>query len=401
MKKNKNWILGMVFFLLIAMILPVTAFARGSVDIDHPASLNVSCTHNGSPLSGVSFDLYKVADMDSYGRYTITDTFSGYSVSLDQKTAEGWRALAETISQYARRDRLPVLHQETTNAAGRASFADLSVGMYLVYGYRYISDDFVYTPEPFLVSLPSLDNDDDWFYDVEANCKGEGYTNPPEMTTVKVLKVWDDADHESNRPKDIVVQLLRDDSIYDTITLNAENNWRYTWSKLDADYKWSVTEKTVPENYTLLITKEGVTFVLTNSYKPTFTSVEVEKIWSDKGYESKRPTEVEVQLLRDGQVYDTIILNTSNNWRYCWTDLEEAHDWTVKEKSKPAGYTSVITQNGGKFTITNTYTPTPPDVPKLPQTGQLWWPVPVLASLGLLFYLVGFLRRRTRKNDND
>lgn len=397
MKKNKNWILGMVFFLLIAMILPVTAFARGSVDIDHPASLNVSCTHNGSPLSGVSFDLYKIADIDAYGRYTIADAFSGYSFSLDQETADGWRALAATIVQYAQRDNIPGLHQGTTDDLGNISFDDLSVGMYLVYGHRYTHGDFVYTPDPFLVSLPSLDKNDDWFYDVEANCKGKGYTNPPETTTVKVLKVWNDTNHESNRPKDIAVQLLKDGEVYDTVTLNAENNWRYTWPDLNANYTWSVLEESVPDDYTLLITKEGITYVLTNTYEPRFTSVEVEKVWDDKGYENKRPTEIEVLLLCDGQVYDTVVLKASNNWSYTWHDLEEGHNWTVSEKSKSAGYTTVITQNGGRFTIINTYKPTPPGEPKLPQTGQLWWPIPVMVGLGLVCYLIGFLRRKARK----
>lgn len=36
----------------------------------------------------------------------------------------------------------------------------------------------------------------------------------------------------------------------------------------------------------------------------------------------------------------------------------------------------------------------PPVKKKLPQTGQLWWPVPVLAGFGVLFLLIGFLRRR-------
>lgn len=46
-------------------------------------------------------------------------------------------------------------------------------------------------------------------------------------------------------------------------------------------------------------------------------------------------------------------------------------------------------------------TPTPtsalPNVPgtsELPQTGQLWWPVPVLASLGTALILVGWMQRK-------
>lgn len=31
---------------------------------------------------------------------------------------------------------------------------------------------------------------------------------------------------------------------------------------------------------------------------------------------------------------------------------------------------------------------------RLPQTGQLWWPVPVLAGAGALFFVIGLVRRR-------
>lgn len=43
-------------------------------------------------------------------------------------------------------------------------------------------------------------------------------------------------------------------------------------------------------------------------------------------------------------------------------------------------------------------TPKPEDT-KLPQTGQLWWPVPLLMALGLLFILVGLSRRRGKPNE--
>jgi LPXTG-motif cell wall-anchored protein len=36
----------------------------------------------------------------------------------------------------------------------------------------------------------------------------------------------------------------------------------------------------------------------------------------------------------------------------------------------------------------------PPEKPKLPQTGQLWWPIPMLVCAGLLLIIIGLLRRR-------
>ena len=38
--------------------------------------------------------------------------------------------------------------------------------------------------------------------------------------------------------------------------------------------------------------------------------------------------------------------------------------------------------------------PSRPGQPTLPQTGLLWWPVPVLICAGLLLLLLGLLRRK-------
>lgn len=74
------------------------------------------------------------------------------------------------------------------------------------------------------------------------------------------------------------------------MTLNAANNWRYTWEKLPAYNKdgskivWSVVEKE-PEGYTVLIARDGVTFTVTNTYAPNKTMTRtVVKVWDDKGY---------------------------------------------------------------------------------------------------------------------
>lgn len=55
----------------------------------------------------------------------------------------------------------------------------------------------------------------------------------------------------------------------------------------------------------------------TEDYNPggggSKTSIKVVKIWEDEG-EEFRPTEVELQLLKDGEVYDTVTLTADNNW---------------------------------------------------------------------------------------
>ncbi|MGN1344808.1 MAG: Cna B-type domain-containing protein [Traorella sp.] len=123
------------------------------------------------------------------------------------------------------------------------------------------------------------------------------------------------------------------------------------------------------------------------------SEVEVLKEWDDQNT-SSRPKSIEVELLMDGVVVDVQELNVQNNWRYHWENLETGHEWKVSEKNVPVGYKVTITQQGTTILITNHKSVTPPD--ELENTGVLWWPVPVLISLGLLFILIGLLLNKKK-----
>ena len=128
-------------------------------------------------------------------------------------------------------------------------------------------------------------------------------------------------------------------------------------------------------------------------------SRKVLKVWDDDGHKNERPKEITVCLLRDGKVYSTVVLNESNNWKYTWDDLDSTYKWNVVEKD-PGEYKVTVTQEGVTFVITNTYngnslsSPDNPSDSKLPQTGQLWWPVPVLVMIGLALIIFGLFRRK-------
>ena len=88
--------------------------------------------------------------------------------------------------------------------------------------------------------------------------------------------------------------------------------------------------------------------------------IEVEKRWDDGNY-SGRPTEIRVQLLKDGLPYNDIpdnpvTLNAGNNWKYTWTGLagtgfDSGQGWSVRELDIPAGYSSVTSSTRGSDKI--------------------------------------------------
>lgn len=130
--------------------------------------------------------------------------------------------------------------------------------------------------------------------------------------------------------------------------------------------------------------------------KPLREDLKVIKIWDDKGNDTKRPKSITIRLMRDGVEYDAITLPKNNRWEYTWEDLETKYRWTVAE-DKVEGYKDPsITREGNTFKVVNTVKPgpTPPPTPTLPQTGQLWWPVPILICGGLILMVLGMIRRK-------
>ena len=128
-------------------------------------------------------------------------------------------------------------------------------------------------------------------------------------------------------------------------------------------------------------------------------SRKVQKVWKDNGNQSKRPEMVFVQLLENGAVVDTVALSEENNWEYTWEGLDASSRWQVAETNVPDGYTVTVTQEGTLFVVTNTYPGKTP--PKLPQTGLLWWPVPLLACAGLVLVIAGAGARRRGRGSHE
>ena len=331
-KKRMRCIISLV--LLFSMLMPFTAFA-GTINVEKDSKLTILYQDNGKPLTGAGFDLYLVAYVDADGKRTPTAAFKDYKVNLKSTDQKVWKDLATTLEGLIALDSaVKPLKSGKTDADGRLVFGKdepLKPGLYLVTGQRHKQTGRIYTAQPFMVQLPGLDENGLWLYDITAAAKhesrpdgGGGGGGGSTDTSRKVLKVWNDEGNEKKRPQSITVHLLRDGELYDTVTLQASNNWRYEWPKLSNKYHWTVAEKDAGSYYTS-VSLEGITYVVTNTYEEEF---------------EEPPT----------------------------------------PGSPPPDE---------EFTE-----PGVPLAEKLPQTGQLWWPVLILIASGMLLVIAGLVLRR-------
>ncbi len=314
--------------LALALAAPAAA-APGGVETGRAASLSIS-----SPACPTAFSLYRVGDVSETGALSLCGAFAAYPVELTADPS-GWRALAQTLETYVLRDgAAPITARETPDADGMYRFTGLTAGVFLLLGRRCTADGVTRTPQPMLLVLPyRVRAEDPWQYDVTAAAK---YTEEPdgsggdgETVTRRVVKLWDDAGHETERPAEITVELLCDGRLWESVRLGRESHWRHTWSGLPAGHTWHVAEREVPEGYTVRTEREDGTFLITNRLREV-----------PPGPEPDLPG-------------------------------------VPPEPEGPGG----------------------PEMPRLPQTGVLWWPVPLLALAGTALCVFGRLQQRREDGD--
>jgi hypothetical protein len=256
------------------------------------------------------FDFYRLADFSEQSGLSLTDEFSKYTDSiafldsLGSLDADKSRMLATTLEAVVLRDGVSPTYTALSDQNGKLSIGDIQKGVYLVIGQISRDGQFVYTPSPLIVSVPTRDINGQLQYSVS-----------------------------------IIHNKVQKEELSDS-----------------------------PVKYKVI------------------------KVWKDSGTQKYRPTTLDVSLFKDGAHVQTVTLNAANNWSYEWTDLESGAHWTVVEKKVPEKYTMAVDKEQTSFYITNTYDTPPP--PKLPSTGQLWWPIPPLVIVGAVSILLGLLRTK-------
>lgn len=128
--------------------------------------------------------------------------------------------------------------------------------------------------------------------------------------------------------------------------------------------------------------------------EPDELQFQVLKLWKDEGSEEKRPPSIEVEIFRNGESQEIVVLSEENNWSYRWTVPADGARWQVVERNIPEGYVLTVEDRTTTIVLTNSI---PKDPPRNPQTGDsanLLLAVVLLNLSGAGLIALGLFRKR-------
>lgn len=370
--------IGAVLFSAVILALPMTAMA-GEIVSNTPSSITIEYRdHGNGALNGVAARIYKVASVTgetvsgAVNGYDVTYTLEPQFLPFDENVGTGqritgfsekalndnlivrpgegdnarrarWQAIAKTLENVA-----PTLraagYQMSTN--GRVTFSNLTPGLYLLTATGPVvkedDADYRYIYQPTFVMVPWYENGI-WDYSRDLTFGDADPILRPKYTYERVEneyvihKYWYNDTTQNTRPQSISVNIYRDGVLWRTVTLSAANDWTYRWTAGSQVFR--VNEVSTGSNYSVSIDNKSASIVLENTYNPPPPS------------ENPPPPE---------EVEPPEVLGSRRLPSY--EPLEEPEVLGMR---------------------------------RLPQTGQLNWPVPVLATLGLMLFGIGFYRNRS------
>lgn len=327
-------------FLICLMIFAtsVSVSAAEKIDTGRLCELTVVFKDKGRSIAGEELSAYKIADISNKGGFTVDTKYSRY-ISDPQSVfgkGIGIRTVATTLEGIIAAGHIQPDAKAVTDENGRAHFENMPVGSYLITGKVYNEGTLYLYPSSFIINLPEVDFDGSYKYSVESDLKYDRY---------------------------------------------------------------------IVDAYSEIV-------------------VNVAKVWSDSARNNHDDDSVEIEVYGDGVLYTTLTLNKGNNWKARLDGLDINVKWTVFEANGPDGYVAQVDFDNNSFVVRNTpnqgipprddETTTPGDTTtgpntntntntkkgKLPQTGLLWWPVPLMVFAGAIMIIIGLsVKIRRRKNE--
>ena len=190
--------------------------------------------------------------------------------------------------------------------------------------------------------------------DIPVEKKWVGKIQSPVQVTLHRKHTTSYYDYEINRN----VTQLHDEEV-ETVELNEENNWKYTFKEQyefyvadgedSSKYEYYVTEDSVANYATDITGNQDEGFTITNTNTTDLIDIPVEKKWDGDIANSTKVT-----LFANGDEVETVELNAANNWKYTFTHLQKYNNdgsdvaYAIKEVGEDG---NVIELDGKKFDV--------------------------------------------------
>ena len=360
-------IAAIITAVFMALILPgekVCAAPLSIAKIDMSKKGSLTVTHLSADeelMASVPSHLYLVATIDDNGQYTITDQFRGFFSDPDcfnnGYNYDAWKNYvayeptsdSDNLLTYVRDNNISPVAEKISDADGKTYYTDLTLGVYYVLSDKVDADGFTHSFVNFLYPVPILEMTSSGNVSINYNPSVSPKKSKVGNVHCNVRKRWNDSGYTENRPSSVTFRIYCDGEFMEDVTLSSENDWYYEWSRT-GDHTFSVEEVGVAPGYTsnMEIVQDGHHFqyVVTNSYNPPQTPPDTPDTPGNPG---------------TPDTPDTPGI----------PDLPEVLG-AIRDLPQVLG------------------------ARRLPQTGQLWWPLPILVIAGVFMIVKGI--KKNSKN---
>ncbi|MBR1554066.1 MAG: Cna B-type domain-containing protein [Oscillospiraceae bacterium] len=413
----------MCFFL---WMMPLSVFSAGTTSI----TLRCFDEEQNTILSDMHWNIYLLGTLEDE-KFTYSEDFVQYqdTVLLENLTASELTDFASTLKNYALKDKIEPLQTGVTDAEGYITFSGLPSGMYLLTAEKLKTDYRSWKAIPSIITVDASKSDN-----VVSVAKVRDATLDENQTDYTVRKVWMKNKEEAQdvkRIKDasITVEIYRNGELFETKELNEQNHWEYSWTDKTMS-EWYVIEKEIPRYYTVSYRDNITEYVVVNTVQPPYRDSSF--TWDDWEEETTTADESSMtDIITDTTPPD----NSTTDAGSSETTRTGYQTDTVTDLSSSEIHTTTsgtVTDGGSQTTSTTKTTVTTTSksgsgsgsgngsgsgtgngngsgsgsgsgnsvqITKLPQTGQLWYPVPLLTCGGILMISIGI--KLGKKDDEE
>ncbi|MCD7778666.1 MAG: Cna B-type domain-containing protein, partial [Clostridiales bacterium] len=384
---------------------------------------------------GISFKIYKIGDFNSSGVFAVDEDFSAYGIDFESSEA------AQTLAAYVERDDIAEEGQASTGSDNTVVFSGLESGYYLILGETYNDGDYIYTALPVMLTVYEgevieisgkyemadiSDNGGDYDYQsvsalkvwsggsldsivVQLLCDGEVYDEQALNSSNNWRYTWDGldlvlslTDTEKEIPSCYSLSIENDGKVFillntkDSDTPGGGEDVTETSTEVTTDAKTETTTKkpsgggggsSVYPNETETTTEESVETTTESGYEQGTEEEEAEETTENKNDssddddnddnddndddednsgsdDSPEPvTDENGKVISESQVGDDSGTGTDSS--------ASSSSASVSSESGEASAASVSSNSEGGASVSSGSSA------KLPQTGQLWYPVPI------------------------